>query len=83
MLWLALACIGVLKPIELEFELGIAPWEAVHTPHIWWNAPHSRFEIAAIARNGDRRALCTAFQPYRVSGAMGIDCSAISGASPY
>ena len=75
MLWLAVACLGILGEPERQFLLDIHPWMPVGEPHVWWSSEHSRFNIAVIARDSENRAACTAFQPYRTNGFIHASCS--------
>jgi len=57
-----------------QFERDLAPAEILHKPVVSWVGAHSRLEVWVIIR---RAALfnCTAFQPYRISGYMGTQCT--------
>jgi len=57
-----------------QFERDIAPAIFLHEPVVSWVGAHSRLEAWVIVEMEGAIKNCTAFQPYRISGYMGITC---------
>lgn len=57
-----------------QFKNDLQPAIALHEPVVAWVAEHSRLEVWVAVNWYGAILNCTAFQPYRTSGYMGIKC---------
>lgn len=57
-----------------QLKLDLAPAIPLHEPVVSWVGAHSRLEVWVIVELDGAIRNCTAFQPHRISGYMGIAC---------
>ena len=57
------------------FAKQVKPASVLHQPVVQWVDVHSRPEAWVLIKHSSGLFNCTAFQPYRVSGYMGLKCT--------